>query len=405
MENALVTRETRNAWWKWARRGLLLLAVLMAAGEAGVRLVGHEEDGNFILLGRRLRPYRLPAERLEASLEAYLAPESYMEYSATLGWKPKPGGRSSDGSYLYNAQCIRVADPTVLFDEVPVPGRTRIVLVGDSFTHGDDVPYEDTLGARLEAELEDRSFDAEIINLGVPGYGMGQALLRFREEGANLHPNLVVLGLQLENLARNQNLLRAFMMWRTGIPFTKPRFVLQDGGLVIVNQPTVSPEHLPALLRSPGAEWLEHETFYDPHDYADLFWRRSRFLAAAEVALRGIGSPRRLPAYPPDGDAGALGLAIVSDLARAAQEGEASFLAVHIPIRPTLAALQDGEDLAYAEFLVASADRFDTVDPLEALREVGRRDGLSSLFAPGSGHYSGQANAILARALAEHIAE
>jgi hypothetical protein len=47
----------------------------------------------------------------------------------------------------------------------------RVVLLGDSFTYGWGVDYEQTWGAILERDLRAGGTDAQVLNLGVPGTG------------------------------------------------------------------------------------------------------------------------------------------------------------------------------------------------------------------------------------------
>lgn len=72
----------------------------------------------------------------------------------------------------------------------PAPGVFRILLVGDSFMEAQQVPWKDTLDARLSRKFANRS--VEVINLGVSAYGPAQELLYFEHEGVKYHPNLVI---------------------------------------------------------------------------------------------------------------------------------------------------------------------------------------------------------------------
>ena len=73
-------------------------------------------------------------------------------------------------------------------------------------------------------------------------------------------PQLVVFGLQFENVQRNTNLVRAIYNPRTGLSFAKPRFVLDDKRLRMVNHPCVSPQELPDILRNfEQWQWSEDE--------------------------------------------------------------------------------------------------------------------------------------------------
>ena len=85
------------------------------------------------------------------------------------------------------------------------------------------------------------------MNFGVGGYGMGQAFLRWLHLGAQFQPDIVIFGLQPENLKRNVNVFRQ-MLVPAGMPFSKPRFALIAQELTLLNAPTLPPEQLTAVF-------------------------------------------------------------------------------------------------------------------------------------------------------------
>lgn len=78
---------------------------------------------------------------------------------------------------LYRGHPVRINSAGYRGPEWPSPDQTegvrgRVALVGDSFTFGNGVAFEDTLGARLEAALAERGSPALVMNFGVPGYNV-----------------------------------------------------------------------------------------------------------------------------------------------------------------------------------------------------------------------------------------
>ena len=65
---------------------------------------------------------------------------------------------------------------------VPPPGSLRIAAFGDSFTHGDEVPNEDT----WQEILMRAHPDVEAMNFGVGAYGLDQAFLHYQRDGADI---------------------------------------------------------------------------------------------------------------------------------------------------------------------------------------------------------------------------
>ena len=162
---------------------------------------------------------------------------AFDDYHPSRGWTLRPGLRgvqafpgkklSSNTHGLRGAREYAYDRPS---------GIARVVVLGDSFTFGEDVDDAETWPHRLEEMLP----ATEVLNLGVHGYGHDQMLLYLEEEGLKYHPDLVVVGFLPDDMERN---LVAFR------DYAKPRFVLQDGRLTLRNVPVPSPEGV--LAREP----------------------------------------------------------------------------------------------------------------------------------------------------------
>lgn len=79
------------------------------------------------------------------------------------------------------------------FAQVPPPGRTRILMLGDSLAFGWGVPQDRTYSKRLEQMLRDGGRDVEVINTGVGNYNTEMEVAYFLERGAAFKPHYVVL--------------------------------------------------------------------------------------------------------------------------------------------------------------------------------------------------------------------
>jgi hypothetical protein len=153
------------------------------------------------------------------------------EYDPTKGWISKP-----------NLRDMRVFDDKILNTtskgfrgmrehSYDISGDvTRIVLLGDSFTFGDEVS-DDEVYARY---LQDMLPGAEIINLGVHGYGHDQMLILLEEEGVRYSPDIVIIGFLPMDMLRNMLAFR---------DFAKPIYRL-DGELVLDNVPVPTPDEV-----------------------------------------------------------------------------------------------------------------------------------------------------------------
>ena len=87
-----------------------------------------------------------------------------------------------------------------------------------------------------------------VLNFGVGGFGFDQAYLYYDRDGSRFETNVIVQGLQMENVGRDVTLWRIVAFPGTGIPFSKPRYIVEDGNLELINRPTVPPEDVPDVL-------------------------------------------------------------------------------------------------------------------------------------------------------------
>ena len=73
------------------------------------------------------------------------------------------------------------------------PGVARVLVLGDSYVEGMQVPSEQTFVKRVEAELAAGGRSVEVIDAGFSGFGTDNELLFFTSEGYRWHPDLVLL--------------------------------------------------------------------------------------------------------------------------------------------------------------------------------------------------------------------
>lgn len=148
-------------------------------------------------------------EKYRDSVEA-----DFNSFDPLLGWDFQSGERRFAGA----------AD----ISTVRRPGRLRILTIGDSFVWGNEVDSYENFSALLAARLP----TAEVLNMGVPGYGIDQAYLKYRHFGAPYRPDLVVFGIYTSDYERSS------MSFST---FAKPRFVLEGDEVSLTNQPVPPP--------------------------------------------------------------------------------------------------------------------------------------------------------------------
>jgi lysophospholipase L1-like esterase len=74
-----------------------------------------------------------------------------------------------------------------------VPGKLRVLMLGDSLTVGWGVAVDDTFSKRVERLYAAAGVDAEVINTGVGNYNTIQEVQYFLTTGRNYRPDVVVL--------------------------------------------------------------------------------------------------------------------------------------------------------------------------------------------------------------------
>ena len=355
--------------------------------------------GDRSLAGLILKPYRLPVESVRKNIQKYLErQDSRIEYDSDLGWTARRSSQSDNGLYVYNEQRIRRPD---IVTERPSPGEFRIVLLGDSLMHGDDVPYQDSLAAKLEAKAKAEGFPVQVLNLAMSGYGIDQAVLRYFKEGQSFAPQIVIAGFQAENSKRNLTLSRALYTHGADlIPFFKPRFIVERGNLKTVGIPTPAPEEVVSTLAA-YEKWplSKHDYFFKPDDFAPRWWRRSFFFALVESFItesnKYVYEARERAMYAPGSEAYELDLAIISKLDDAVAANGGRLMLLHLPMAFFLNRQAAGDSLVYQELLAELQRRHHVIMPDRALLESKQK--LRALYMPPyQFHFSGLGNEIIA---------
>ena len=130
--------------------------------------------------------------------------------------------------------------------------QPRVLCSGDSFTFGHGVDEADRYGERL-AELLG---NVDVINMGVWGTGTDQQLLLYRDEGVKYGPDLVILAYFVENILRNGASTRFIAGGRSA---SKPKFVIENGELVLTNVPVPAPGTATEESTAEMERWKEIE--------------------------------------------------------------------------------------------------------------------------------------------------
>jgi hypothetical protein len=143
-------------------------------------------------------------ERFVSQIRAqYEAPH----FDENIGWLPL--------KQLVDAEGSRISPDSPA-------GAPCLSMYGDSFVFGSEVSDEHSWGNQIAKRLHCR-----VLNYGVPGYGTDQAYLRFRHNDLDQSPR-VILNILPENLIRNVNQNRSFLLTAAQVGPFKPVFYFDD---------------------------------------------------------------------------------------------------------------------------------------------------------------------------------
>ncbi len=186
-------------------------------------------------------------------------PHRYQEFDPVLGWTIRPNARAEQGDAVFTSNSIGIRSLREYPRDKP-PGLIRIATFGPSFTHGDEVSDQ----ATWQVYMERARPDIEVMNWGVGGYGTDQALLRYTTQALPYRPDIVIIGIEENNIWRNVNRFRPFQHYTTEVPLTKPIFILEQDRLVLLENPFQDFKTLQDYLINDPSGFLDRVC---PHDY------------------------------------------------------------------------------------------------------------------------------------------
>nr|MBI3614443.1 hypothetical protein [Nitrospirota bacterium] len=155
---------------RWLDIALVNLLVFLLVGEATVRLLDPllARSG---LFGDKHTP---------ANLKPHIPVRGTIGVSNTQGFRDRE----------------RVMERTS-----PAP---RVLALGDSFTWGAGVSYDEAFVTLIERRLQTVAPEAEVINVGVPAWGLQEELHLLKVYGIRFQPDLVVLNFFIGNDIQNK---------------------------------------------------------------------------------------------------------------------------------------------------------------------------------------------------------
>jgi len=143
-----------------------------------------------------VRIFSVPGSRIE--------PQYFYSENDTRGWETTKNFKGVTKTWEFETDIDISSEGFRDYEHTKdkINGTYRIVGLGDSFTFGFGVPFEETYLRILEKKFNQSSpgkQQYEIIKTGIPGYCLLQEFLLFKEEGVNYKPDLVLIGFDVND--------------------------------------------------------------------------------------------------------------------------------------------------------------------------------------------------------------
>ncbi len=393
--------------WQWRRsraRGsprfaalvvaanMLTVVTALAVGEVAVRVLSTRVPYKTTVLGIILLPRSWEdevARNRELLRQVELKGGAYIVYDDLMGWTVGRNRRSADGLSFSSVEGIRSPRPDMaLADRRPAH---RIALVGDSHTFSADVGYEDSWGHYLEQELGE---SVQVLNFGVPGYGVDQAYLRYKRDVRSWRPEVVIFGVFPHDLTRAMTVYSFVSFPEWVYPFAKPRFILDGERLVALGAPPLAPEAIFSKRSIMELPFVEYDRGFFPAEWQWHFYHRSMLFRLLISAYPHRGT---LSAVSSDEAMEAVNSELLRSFVQVAHAEGSVPIVIYLPSRIDL--FEGPNPLGRSTEFARRALRRADVDPVDLTRCVGQVT-LPHRYVAERPHYSRRTNAVVARCLA-----
>lgn len=367
-------------------------------------LIEKDQDNNKILNNLHIKPFQLPVVETKIKIDKLLTvnynnnnQNVRLVPDTILGWLPNNNFKDKNKLYQYTFDGIRTNEINKKYGD---KNLLRIAIFGDSYIHGDEVSFDHTIGKYLEDIFYANHINVEILNFAVSGYGMDQAFLRYKEVNEKYKPDIILLGIQFENVKRNINILRPFYSHITEIPYSKPRFILGDNELELIPNPIKDISKTVEIIKN-FERWSfsKYEGFYSKADFSSNFLNISQTYSVISSLIYSLDS--EFDFYSRDSESYIITKNIFSKFAESCNMNEQIFIPVHLPTINDLEFFQRSFfDLVYSQkyiyhdLFIELRKMKQFVETFDKLKIWSSEDNLDKLFMKR--HYSPIANKIIA---------
>ena len=385
-----------------AGMNVLMLFLLIASAEMLFQSLSNSNAGE-ALFGIVLYPRQWGAivARQHARLDKMAVEKTYFIYDEREGWTIAPSYSGKNGEDISSREGLRSPRPEVSFADLrsrhsgraEQPASVRIALIGDSMTYGYEVRCEESWGHALESHLQP---SAQVLNFAVAAYGLNQVFLRYETEVRRWHPQVVIVGVSSAMIARINSIYPTLMNpeW-AGFPFVRPRLMLKDGVLTIINYPVPTPEEILAHSTIETLPYLNLDDYY-----IRSHWARGGSWSLLEGSyifrfLYSLRPPSDLSYENRRENAVQSSQVVLQYLVRKILADGSTPLLVYFPYkREATLSTKPGDENSPLSLRVLRNSGFQFLDPSSCLKDAE----ISAAYTKGD-HYSPKGNAYIARCL------
>jgi len=366
---------------------VLAVTLLLVTLEITLRAYSVSSSAGDILFGIVLKP--LDWSKVAMHHRELIRELSYVVHDDVLGWTVSPNKQRADGLYSTDSNGIRSSHSDLGF--AMSGGKTRIALVGDSHTFGQELAYEDTWGYVLEKSLGP---EFQVLNFGVPGYGVDQAFLRFEKEVRLWKPKVVIYSFDSGALSRALMVYTFLSRPNWNRPFSKPRLILRDGEIKEINVPALSPETIFSKGSIFDLPFLEYDIGYKQSDWQH---KPYHFLYLARLFVSLIPSWSHMNTDVSEEALMSLNILILRAFVRSAVKWGVTPIVVHLP-QPSELETPTKTQIGRRVLEKSGIEYTDLMPCLLKSNPANR-------LVPSGNHYSPQGNATIANCLRNAVNE
>jgi hypothetical protein len=308
----------------------------------------------------------------------------WTEYHPALGWYHQPNkyvmlttDHFKSGVRINSAGFRGIRE----YDQKKPAGVTRILTFGDSFVFGFGVEEEQV----FTKVLEEKHSKLELPNVGIPGFGLDQMLVAYREIGKKYETDYVLIGIFEEDFWRN---LRAF----ADSGHAKPYFILQkDGKLSLKNNPVPQPFE---LNKNQFPEVIEYSTFESLLRHSFLYRQLKKSFGRLGINL-GLLDPDRSEEW-------ILGRAILQQFLQEIRAAGAKPLLMVLPPKNWVESDRK-TSLQKSLNKFSQRESVDLIDLTPIFREAIKSSTITTYYIEGDWHWTAKGHALAAQTLERYL--